>query len=188
MNKKHNHDKWVFWFTGIFVLIAFAVFTFAIIRNKKHVEGTKFNPSSTELATTGQQEFKLVRVIDGDSLVLIGSDGIDLSIRLQGIDAPELGQQYGFESKEALKKILNTNTITLGTYKKGKYGRYVANVFVNKISVNSAMVASGYAWYDQVNSNDNSLHETEKIARKNKLGIWGTPEPIPPWVWRAGKK
>ena len=189
MNTKRNRDTWVFWLTGVFVLVAISVFAFAIIRNQKRSTDTPVRISlAPEPRSTKLGEFRVVRVADGDSLTLVGSDGIELSIRLRGIDAPELGQPYGLESKEALQGMLASIPVTLDEPKKGKYGRYVANVFAGELWVNKEMVAGGHAWCDQVNAFDSVLYATEHEAKQRKLGLWSTHDSVPPWVWRAERK
>jgi len=189
MNKKRSHDTWVLWLTGVFVLGSIAVFVFAIVRSQKRSEDMSISTSSApgpRLTKSG--EFRVVRVVDGDSLTIVGSDGIKLSIRLRGIDAPELGQPYGLESKEALQGLLASVPVTLDKPQKGKYGRYVATVFAGKIWVNKAMIAGGHAWCDQVNAFDSVLYATEHEAKQRSLGLWSTQDPVPPWVWRAERK
>lgn len=130
----------------------------------------------------------MVHVADGDSLTLVGSDNIELSVRLYGIDAPELGQPYGFEAKQALNSLVASSKVSLGNLSKGKYGRYVANVFVADVWVNKEMIVGGYAWCDQVNAFDKALYTTERDAKKLRRGLWAAPDPVPPWVWRAERK
>lgn len=44
------------------------------------------------------------------------------------------------------------------------------------------MVLNGYAWayvkYSKI------YVDQEKLARENKLGLWQSSDPTPPWVWR----
>jgi micrococcal nuclease len=186
-NKKSS-GSWVFCLTGIFVIVAILVFTFAIVRIQEKKNDVSFETTASELneaPVTKLGEFRVVRVIDGDGLIIIGSDEIELSVRLAGIDAPEMNQPFGIESKEALERLIENQLITIDEPKKGKYGRYVANVFSDGAWINKEIVASGYAWYDRINSNDNALLAAEEEARKNDLGLWGTKNPVAPWEWRS---
>ena len=186
-NKKSN-GSWVFWLTGIFVILAIIVFTFAIARIQEKKSDASLVFKSDSLAENPMPrpgEFRVVRVIDGDGLIIIGMDEIELSIRLAGIDAPEINQPFGIESKESLEALIGNRLITMDDPKKGKYGRYIANVLVEKVWINREMVANGYAWYDKINSSDYSLQLVEKEAKEKALGIWRTANPIPPWEWRS---
>ncbi len=48
---------------------------------------------------------KVVRIADGDTVTLLVGDH-QVRIRLFGIDAPELGQDYSRKSKEALADLV----------------------------------------------------------------------------------
>lgn len=102
-------------------------------------------------------KFKLDRVVDGDTI-----DGhIDLGfnitvfkrVRLVGIDAPETRttdkteKALGLESKKWLDIFLSTGEIIIKTAndKTGKYGRILADVYVNDIHVQSEMLFNGLA-------------------------------------------
>lgn len=191
MRFRRQRDSWVMWLTGLFVLVAVAVFTFVIVRNRRPTsEPLAPNPIPDAVPPmhTGPGQFRLVRITDGDSLTLVGSDGLDLSIRLRGIDAPELGQPHGLEAKQALQALVGGASVRLDEPKKGKYGRYVANVFVGDVWINEAMVVNGHAWCDQVNSFDRRLYAAEKAAREKGGGLWASPSPVPPWIWRADRR
>jgi len=133
-------------------------------------------------------EFNVVRIVDGDSITLVGTDGLEISVRLRGIDAPELGQPYGFESKQALQTLLKPGTVALSQPEKGKYGRYVADVYLGDAWVNQMMVSEGHAWCDQVTSFNRTLYSAEQQAKAQGKGLWASPEPYPPWIWRAERK
>ena len=70
------------------------------------------------------------RVIDGDTFVAdIG--GIIETVRLIGIDAPELGTCYSVQSSELLAKLMFRDDIWLayGPEKRDPYGRLLAYAF-----------------------------------------------------------
>ena len=96
---------------------------------------------------------KIVRVIDGDSIIL----DIDLgfshwihgeSIRLFGVDCPECRSRdkeekaAGLAAKDFVKRLLHDGgTYTLTTKEKGKFGRYLGTIFLTKkTSINDALV------------------------------------------------
>ena len=45
---------------------------------------------------------KVVRVVDGDTLLLLTSGNVEERIRLSGIDCPERKQAFGKRAKQAL--------------------------------------------------------------------------------------
>lgn len=123
----------------------------------------------------------VVSVHDGDTLKL--SDG--RTVRLQGIDAPELSQPYGKESRDLLAKLTRKKKVRFQTRGKDRYGRTVAEIFVGKKSVNKSMVGRGAAWwFRSFAPTDNQLRRLEDKARKNRIGLWHSPNAMAPWEWR----
>ncbi len=106
-----------------------------------------------------QYSAKIVRVIDGDTVVVDIDLGLSIwkhneHIRLEGIAAPELTQAGGKEARDYLKILLPVGTeITLTTKKdrKEKYGRYrgiirrEGGVAGWTGTINEIMVATGHA-------------------------------------------
>lgn len=120
-------------------------------------------------------------VHDGDTLKL--SDG--RTVRLQGIDAPELSQPYGKESRALLAKLTRKKKVLFLSHGKDRYGRTVAEIFVGKKSVNKSMVGRGAAWwFRSFAPADNQLRRLEDNARKNRIGLWHSANVMAPWEWR----
>jgi endonuclease YncB( thermonuclease family) len=135
---------------------------------------------------------KVIRVVDGDSVnVLRLPEKEELKLRLYGIDAPEWKQAYGKESKDALKGLLGPNTeISVKVLDKDRYGRLICKLYLNSedISLNELMISEGNAWhYKKYAPKDMNLKSAEENARKNKLGLWSSTDPIPPWQFRKIK-
>lgn len=100
-----------------------------------------------------------LRVIDGDTLELMIDLGLNVHVRervrLAGIDTSEIygvkkgSEEYkkGMISKARVEElVLGKDLIILTTKdKKGKYGRYVACVFVDGADVGSTLVKEGLA-------------------------------------------
>ncbi len=71
---------------------------------------------------------------------------------------------------------------------KDRYGRTVAEVILpDGRSLNREMVGQGAAWwYREYSPTDFRLARLESEARATRRGLWGQPNPVPPWVWRKG--
>ena len=131
-----------------------------------------------------------LRIVDGDT-IKINSE----KIRFSGIDAPERKQVCylnekkvfcGELSKEKLKEKIGTDSISCEREKnKDRYGRTVAECFVNSESLSKFMVRSGYA-FDWPRYSKKKYAEDEEYAKTNKLGLW-TMEFEYPWVWKKNK-
>lgn len=58
-------------------------------------------PTDAPDPTAGLPRYRVVRVMDGDRLV-VDAGGKELGVRLCGVDAPGLGQRLGAEAKAGL--------------------------------------------------------------------------------------
>lgn len=76
---------------------------------------------------------KVVGVHDGDTLTLL-VDRTQYEIRLDGIDAPELGQDFGTRAKQALSKACVGKTSKVETHGQDRYGRTLGEVFDGTIA------------------------------------------------------
>ncbi|MCF1459085.1 MAG: thermonuclease family protein [Shewanella sp.] len=128
----------------------------------------------------------VVRVQDGDSLILLTPTYDQVKIRLSEIDAPEKKQPYGQKSKEALTALVAGKQITAQEQTTDRYGRVVAHVYVDGVWVNAELVRNGAAWVYRKYSKMPELLDLEEAAREAKRGLWALPESekIKPWDWR----
>lgn len=134
---------------------------------------------------TGQ----VVRVSDGDTLTLLDDTNTQYKIRLTAIDAPELGQPYGYLSKQALVDLCFKQTASIEVTGKDRYGRLVAIVTCNDTNANEAMLNLGMAWvYQRFKKRYPHYDALEQDARYDETGLWMDEDPVPPWVWRHHKR
>jgi micrococcal nuclease len=132
------------------------------------------------LGNTRQPIHRIVKIYDGDTIGL--SDGT--IIRIQGIDAPEKGQPYGREAKEALKPVVGY-AVTYRPYDTDRYGRIVARVYVDGIDIGLALLKRGLAWHYGAYDASGGYAAAERDARKKGRGLWAEPSQVPPWEWRS---
>jgi len=124
------------------------------------------------------------RISDGDSFEGRGDAGT-FRIRLYGIDAPEMGQDFSRKSKETLGDLCKSGPLKVVVINKDRYGRLVSNVYNSKGQfINQIMVAEGMAWHFKKFSSDPVLDNLEKEARQSRKGLWGLENPLPPWDYR----
>lgn len=102
------------------------------------------------------ENVKVVKVIDGDTVDVLIDFGFKLTqvvrLRLFGINTPEIrGKERpeGLKVKQYLKDKIEGKDIVVETFKKGKYGRYVANIYLGKTLINEDLVKKGFAKYAQ---------------------------------------
>jgi micrococcal nuclease len=134
---------------------------------------------------------RCVGVHDGDSMtVLIETpDGPrQAKIRLDGIDAPELGQAYSQKSKQALSALVFDKPCDVESRGGDKYGRTIGRVTVGDKDVNAAMLEAGMAWHYKKYDSRPEMAAREQAAKRAKVGLWEDRDPIPPWEWRKMPK
>jgi micrococcal nuclease len=113
-----------------------------------------------------------VKIIDGDTFRLANGD----TVRLIGIDAPELSQPGGEVSREYLAHLLLGKPITLerGSEDRDKYSRLLRFVYINDLCINEEMIRQGYAEarYLPENPIRDYYLQLEMQAEVTKAGLW----------------
>jgi endonuclease YncB( thermonuclease family) len=137
---------------------------------------------------------RVVRVTDGDTIVVLDTDKTQHKIRLQGIDAPERGQAFGTKSKQHLSDLVAGKSVEVDYSKYDRYQRILGKVLVNGEDVNLEQVEAGMAWHykkyqgEQSSTDRIRYSDAELEARRQKLGLWRDPHAVPPWDYRQAKR
>ena len=137
---------------------------------------------------------RVVRVVDGDTVVLLDGDKAQHKIRLAGIDAPETGQEFGTKAKQHLLDLVGGDEITVAWQKRDKYGRIVGKLVHDGTDVNLAMVRSGFAWWYRKYAGEQSpldqvhYEAAQERAKTERVGLWADKAPLAPWDWRPMSK
>jgi len=129
--------------------------------------------------------WRVVGVQDGDTLTCLDENNQQQKVRLAEIDAPELGQDFGKVSREALASMVFGKTVEVVDDGKDRYGRWIGHVLVNGSDVNREMVSTGNAWHYAAYSKDQSLAQLQSQARAQQIGLWAQPDPVAPWQFRS---
>ncbi len=145
----------------------------------------------------GQQQVYQIKegsIYDGDTLRVISSDNEELKIRFACIDSPEKDQEYGIESRDYLRSLLqsNGNKVNLDITNTDRYGRSVAVLYLlNGEAVQVKQVKNGWVYpYPQYKSDCpiwNDIKKAEAIAKNNRLNIY-SKNLVKPWEWRRNNK
>jgi len=130
---------------------------------------------------------KVVGVQDGDTIDLLDRDQ-KYTIRLDGIDAPEIDQAFGQSAKKFTTDLCLGAVVTADISSKDKYGRGIAIVTLpDSTCLNEALLAAGLAWHYKLFNMDRTYAELEKSAKEKKLGLWDDENPTSPWKYRNKK-
>jgi endonuclease YncB( thermonuclease family) len=130
----------------------------------------------------------VTRVKDGDSIMVRRDDvGRVVEIRLAGIDAPELAQPWGIQSRSALRRLVLQQKVTVEVTDRDRYNRLVGRVWQGRVYVNARMTQDGHAWAFDRYLPDPAIRAGQDAARKAGRGLWSLPpeQRLPPPTWRA---
>lgn len=127
----------------------------------------------------------VVSVHDGDTIT-VEQNNQKYKIRFNKIDAPELKQSYGDKSQKFLSGLILNKTVKVEVQDTDKYGRFVSDVYLDKVWINAKMVENGYAWNYTQYSKDLDLIKLEAQAKDKKVGLWAEKNPTAPWDYRHG--
>lgn len=127
---------------------------------------------------------RVVGVHDGDTITGLDEAKTQHKIRLDAIDAPELGQPFGQAAKKALSEKVFGKDVVVIPKTKDKYGRTIGHVMVGGRDVNLEMLEEGHAWQYTQYDHNTRLSEAERSARAGKKGLWSDEHAAPPWEFR----
>ena len=100
---------------------------------------------------------KVIKVYDGDSITIAAKLPFDnsllyrFSVRLNGIDTPEIKgknedeKEAAKNARDALSKLILNKHITLKNVDNEKYGRVLADVYLDELHINEWLVKEKYA-------------------------------------------
>jgi endonuclease YncB( thermonuclease family) len=142
-------------------------------------------PQSTSSTDTPSNvhAWKVVAVYDGDTVTCVDENNQQQRVRLAGIDAPESGQDFGKQARDALAGMVFGRTVQVVDDGRDSAGRWLGRLSVDGIDVNRRMVATGMAW--SADSGEESYAAAEALARSGGIGLWSQPNPVPPATYRT---
>jgi len=133
------------------------------------------------------QSGKVIKIKDGDTIVVLDILNNQTTIRLAEIDCPESGQPFGKNAKQFTSDQVYLKWITYKVETKDRYGRTIGKVFYDKKYLSEELVKNGLAWHYKKYSNSKNIATLEKLARQSKKGLWSEKISTAPWDWRKIK-
>lgn len=129
-------------------------------------------------------------VHDGDTLKgVVQGTSASVTVRLGEIDAPELTQPHGVQSRDALRLLVSGDVVSVECQAIDRYRRVVGLVTASDgTPVNKMMLAFGCAWHYKQYSKSDQLSVTEAEARRIGFGLWSAELPEAPWDYRRRQR
>lgn len=135
------------------------------------------------------QEGKVIKVKDGDTVVILDNTHRQHTIRVADIDCPEYGQPFSEKARQFTSGEVYGKTVQVKEKNKDRYGRTVGYIWYdgNK-NLSLELLKAGLAWHYKYYSNDAEMDRLEAEARRNRVGLWADQNPVNPYEWRKGKR
>ena len=83
---------------------------------------------------------KVIKIADGDTITVLDRDKQSHKIRLEGIDSPEIGQDYGRKAKQALSTWILGKIVRIDWTERDKYSRILGHVYFDGELINLRLV------------------------------------------------
>ncbi len=151
---------------------------------EKPAPGNSQNPSSESSRDPKRIFGRVVSVHDGDTLTVLDETNTQIKVRLDAIDAPELGQPFGQAAKRALSEMVFGKNVVVIKKREDRWGRTIGHVLIDGKDTNLLMLEDGMAWHYREYSKNARLQRAEDDARAAGNGLWADRNSVPPWDWR----
>lgn len=127
----------------------------------------------------------VTHVYDGDTLwIRSANGGRPRKVRIDGIDAPEICQTWGPQSRDALSNRLLNQTVLVQTRRKDGYDRTLAVLKFRGEDMGDWMVTHGHAWSYHYQRNVGPYPEQEMNAKAARRGLFAHSPAVRPRDFR----
>lgn len=137
-------------------------------------------PSS---APATEREATVLRVVDGDTILVRGANGRSERVRYIGVDTPESVKPdspvecFGKEASDRNKQLVEGRKVRLVPDREAedRFGRSLAFVYVGETFVNAQLISDGYARTIEIEPNTSKAEyfaDLERVAIRTRKGLW----------------
>ena len=141
--------------------------------------------ATSDAAQLGPRDAKVIRAVDGDTILVRDIDGSTERVRYIGVDTPESVKPdspvecYGHEASDFNKQLVQGRKVRLVPDQEAqdKYGRSLAFVYVGNTFVNAELLKNGYARTIEIEPNTSKAEYfagLERVAIRTRKGLWRT--------------
>ena len=124
-------------------------------------------------------------VVDGDTVrVRPLGGGRPVSVRLMGIDAPEICQNGGSAARDALRRNLLRQRVLVQGQAHDRYGRVLARLDLNGDDPAARLVVGGWVWSHQYRTGQGPYAALQRQAEARQLGLFADGSPEDPVAFR----
>jgi endonuclease YncB( thermonuclease family) len=136
-------------------------------------------------------EGNVVSVETGDTITIQTVGLYHFVVKLQAIDAPDLGQPHFEESRNQLSELLGGKGVRVVVHTLGPNGLVIGTAYYRGRDVSLVLLEKGLVWhytrlpYQQTPTNHKAFSDAQKSAMTAGIGIWAESNPVPPWAFRG---
>lgn len=129
---------------------------------------------------------KVIKIKNGNTLILSTNNNKRVKICLYGIYCPEKNQKYETEAKNFITNFCFEKEVKIEDKGVTKYskGNISGIIWIDNVSLNEELLKNGLAWHYKKYNYTEKYANLENEARKNKLNIWNQTTPIAPWDFK----
>jgi len=126
----------------------------------------------------------VTQVVDGETITVTDENDQEYKIKLGGIDAPALDENFGAEAKENLANLVLDKPVLVILHIASADGVRVGKVLLEGINVNLEQVKAGLARIEKDSAEEQSefdrqlFLDAEIAAQTNRTGLWSGINPI----------
>lgn len=136
-----------------------------------------------------QTKGKVIKVKDGDTVVVLLSDNTQETLRLAEVDCPEKGQAFGKNAKQFTSDAVFGKEVTFYRTGKDRYKRTVAKIFYDyEKYLSEEIIRAGFGWWYFKASKNFNLQKLQDSAKANHLGLWADKNAVSPWEYRKSRR
>lgn len=139
--------------------------------------------ATSDAAKLGARNAKVLRAVDGDTILVRDAGGGTERVRYIGVDTPESVkpdtpvQCYGHEASSYNRSLVQGKTVRLVPDREpeDKYGRSLAFVYVGNTLVQAELLKNGYARTIEIEPNTSKAEYfagLERVAIRTNKGLW----------------
>ncbi|MGK2878958.1 MAG: thermonuclease family protein [Solirubrobacterales bacterium] len=172
MSRAHA-AAWVVAFAALVVLANFLI------------DGDSPAPSGQSSAPppAGARTATVLRVVDGDTILVRGAGGRTERVRYIGVDTPESVKPdspvecFGKDASAFNKSLVNGRTVRLVPDREteDRFGRSLAFVYIGETFVNAELLRRGFARTLEIEPNTSKAEQfadLERVAIRTRKGLW----------------
>jgi endonuclease YncB( thermonuclease family) len=125
-------------------------------------------------------------VLSGDTLKIVSGRGQTFEVKLAGVIAPPVSQDFGQDSWANLQKMALRQSVTVAVLSRKGHLQLEGTVRKDHLDFGAEQLLQGYAWQEpstkRLGGQLESIYKTsQSIAQREQAGMWASFTPTAPW-------